>query len=60
VHLTDEEILTLIDDFFKPAQEHVAKEDAIVKLKHLSDKHNVIFSIFENKHVIIIGRRSLK
>jgi len=60
VHLTDEEILTLIGDFSAPAQEYFAKEDVIVELKHLSNKHNVIFSIFEKKPVIIIAQRPLK
>jgi len=32
VHLTHEEILTLIGDFFTPTQEHFAKEDVTVEL----------------------------
>jgi len=60
VHLTDEEILTLIDELFTPAQEHFAKEDVIVELKYLSDKHSVNFSIFEKKPVIIIAQQPLK
>jgi len=60
VHLIDEVILTLIGDFFIPAEEHFVKEDVTVELKHLSDKHNVIFSTFEKKPVIIIAQRPLK